>query len=239
MFLGHYGLALAAKRVAPETSLGSSVLAAQWADLLWPLLLVTGLEHVRIVPGLMPASALDFVDYPISHSLVTVLAWGALVGGGYWLIKRRSRAAVVIAGLVVSHWLLDAVVHRPDLPLWPGSDVLVGGGLWQSVAVTVVLELAVLAAGVVVYTRSTQPRDAAGRWGLRVMILVLVSFFLSSFAAPPPSVDALAYGGLTLWLFVPWAAWVDRHRGPAGATKPDEDLGDERHVDPMRSRSSE
>lgn len=220
MFLGHYGVALAAKRLAPDASLGTSVLAAQWADLLWPLLLVVGLEHVRIVPGLMAASPMDFVDYPISHSLLTVLAWGALVGGVYWAFKRRSRGAVVIAGLVVSHWVLDAVVHRPDLPLWPGSDVLVGGSLWQSVPVTVVLELAILGAGLAVYTRSTRPRDAVGRWGLRVMMLVLVAFFLSSFAAPPPSVDALAYGGLTLWLFVPWAAWVDRHRGPAGATAP-------------------
>ncbi|MEQ9569050.1 MAG: metal-dependent hydrolase [Longimicrobiales bacterium] len=217
MFLGHYGVALAAKRAAPETSLGWTVLASQWLDLLWPILLLVGVERVRIEPGLMPASALNFTHYPLTHSLLTVLGWGVLVGLVYWLTKRRARGAMLLAALVVSHWLLDAVVHRPDLPLWPGSDVLVGAGVWRSAGLTIALEFAFLAGGLAVYAKTTRPDDAVGRWGLWAMSLLLAVFFLSSFAGPPPSVSALAYGGLSLWLFVPWAAWVDRHRSPRHA----------------------
>jgi membrane-bound metal-dependent hydrolase YbcI (DUF457 family) len=212
MFLGHYGLALASKRAAPETSLGSSVVAAQWLDLLWPILLLVGIERARVAPGFMEASSVEFVHYPITHSLLMVLAWGVLVGGVYWLLTRRKVGAAVLGALVVSHWVLDAVVHQPDLPLWPGSDVHVGVGVWGSLALTLIFELGLLTVGLVLYTRATRAIDAVGQWGLRVMIFVLVGFYLSGFAAPPPSVDALAYGGLALWLFVPWAAWVDRHR---------------------------
>ena len=214
MFLGHYGMALAAKRAAPETSLGATVFAAQWLDLLWPILLLAGLESVRIEPGLTAASPLDFEHYPITHSLLAVVGWGALLGGAWLLVTRRAVAAGVLAALVVSHWALDAVVHRPDLPLWPGSDVRVGAGAWRSVALTLVLELGLLAAGLVVYTRTTEPRDGVGRWGLRIMIAVLVAFYLMGFAGPPPSAEALALGGLSLWIFVPWAWWVDGHRAP-------------------------
>jgi len=212
MFLGHYGMALAAKRTVPRESLGATVAASQWIDLLWPLFLILGLEKVRIVPGFMAASSLEFVDYPITHSLIAVVGWGILVGGGYFLLTRRARGAWVIGALVVSHWFLDLPVHTPDLPLWPGSDVLLGGGLWNSLPLTLILEFGLFFAGLVLYVRGTEARDGVGRWGLGAMVLTLSLFYLSSFAAPPPSETALAYGGLMLWLFVPWAAWVDRHR---------------------------
>ena len=218
MFLGHYGMALAAKRVAPRESLGATVLASQWIDLLWPVFLILGLERVRIVPGFMAASSLEFVDYPITHSLIAVLGWGFLVGGAYFILARRAHGAWVMGALVVSHWLLDLPVHAPDLPLWPGSDVLLGGGLWNSLPLTLILEFGLFFAGLVLYVRRTEARDRVGRWGLGAMVLILSLFYLSSFAAPPPSETALAYGGLTLWLFVPWAAWVDRHRAIRGPT---------------------
>lgn len=212
MFLGHYGLALAAKRAAPRTSLGAGVLAAQWIDVLWPVLLLAGLERVRIAPGLMAANMLDFVHYPITHSLLAVLGWAVLVGGVYLLLTRKRIGAGVLAALVVSHWFLDALTHRPDLPLWPGSETLVGVGLWNSVPWTLVLEFGLLGVGLLVYTRTTRPEDRVGRWGLWAMVAVLAAFYLSSFAGPPPSESALAFGGLMLWVFVPWAHWVDRHR---------------------------
>jgi hypothetical protein len=218
MFLAHYGAALAAKGVSRRDSLGSTVLAAQWLDLLWPILLLIGLEHVRIVPGLMEASPLDFVAFPVSHSLLAVIGWALVIGGVYALITLRGRGAIVMGLLVLSHWLLDLLVHRPDLPLWPGSTWKVGLALWNSVAATVTLELGLLALGLLVYTRFTRPRDRIGRWGLWAMIFVLVAFFLSSFAGPPPSESALAIGGLALWAFVPWAYWIDRHRMPLVGT---------------------
>lgn len=217
MFLGHFGLALAAKRVAPHTSLGATVFAAQFVDLLWPVLLLAGLERVEVVPGLMAASALDFVSYPITHSLLMVLGWALLVGVGYWLLRRRLAGAVVLGGLVVSHWLLDVPMHRPDLPLWPGSDVLVGGSLWNSLALTLLIEGGVLAIGVAVYARATRPVDRRGSIGFWAMPALLAVFFAGAlFGPPPPDARTIAYSALALWLFVPWAWWVDRHRVPRG-----------------------
>jgi hypothetical protein len=216
MFLGHYGLALAARRAARDTSLGTTIFAAQFLDELWPLLLLGGIEHVRIVPGLMATSALDFVSYPISHSLLMAALWAALIGGAYFLRRRYRRGAWVVGLSVLSHWFLDAPMHRPDLPLSPGSALMVGGGLWNSVIATLVLELGLLSAGLVLYTRATRARDRIGSWGLSAMIGLLVLFFLGGvLGAPPPNERALALATLGLWLFVPWGYWIDRHREPA------------------------
>jgi len=220
MFLGHYGVALAAKRAAPRTSLGTLNFAAQFLDELWPVLLLLGVERVRIVPGLMAANPLDFVHYPISHSLVAAIAWAGVVGAIYFAVRRYGRGAWVVAGLVVSHWLLDAPMHRPDLPLWPGSGTLVGGGLWNSVPITLALELGTFAVGVALYARATRARDRIGRWGLWSLVAALALIFLSSVnGPPPPSERAVAFTVLGIWLFVPWGYWVDRHREPARAER--------------------
>jgi membrane-bound metal-dependent hydrolase YbcI (DUF457 family) len=213
MFLGHFGLALAAKRAAPRASLGTTVFAAQFLDLLWPLLLLAGVERVRIVPGLMEASALDFEHYPVTHSLLMAAVWALLVAGIYYAVRRYRTGALVVGGLVLSHWLLDAPMHRPDLPLWPGSDVLVGGGLWHSLTATLFIEAGLLAAGAFVYTRTTRPLNRRGSWGLWAMIALLVVFFAGAlFGPPPPDARTIAFSALALWLFVPWAAWIDRNR---------------------------
>ena len=214
MFLGHYGVALAAKGTRPgrAVSLGTTVFAAQLLDLLWPILLLAGIERVRIVPGLMAASPLDFEHYPWSHSLLMALVWAA-IAGAIWLARKRSAAVgLLVGGLVVSHWLLDLPFHRPDLLLYPGAPNALGGALWNSVAITIAAEAVMLAAGVAIYLRTTRARDRIGVWGLWAGIALLVLFYAGSFAGTPPSPQALAIGGLTLWLFVPWAAWVDRHR---------------------------
>ncbi|HEX5819723.1 MAG TPA: hypothetical protein VFY20_12630 [Gemmatimonadales bacterium] len=231
MFLGHYGLALAAARVAPRTSLGTLIFAAQFLDLLWPVLLLLGLEQVRIVPGLMAMSDLDFVSYPISHSLVTTLGWAALIGGAAFLLVRDRRAAGVLGALVASHWLLDAPMHRPDLPLWPGASRLVGGGLWNSVAATWALEAGLFAMGIALYVRGTRARDRTGRWALWAMLALLVVSFVGA-GAPPPSERVLALVTLTLWLFVPWGAWISRHREPATPAPHPDPLPEVPHADP-------
>ncbi|MDQ6690832.1 MAG: hypothetical protein M3Z18_10020 [Gemmatimonadota bacterium] len=203
MFLGHYGLAFAAKRAAPRTSLGALAFAAQFLDELWPILLLLGVEQVRIVPGLMATSPLDFVSYPYSHSLAMAVMWGALIGGVYYLLRRYGRGTWVIAILVVSHWFLDLVVHRPDLPLWPGpNSSKFGLGLWNSVAATYVIEFAIFGIGIAIYLRATRARDRIGSWGLWAYILVLAVIYLAS-GSPPPSEKALAGTALGLWLFVP------------------------------------
>jgi membrane-bound metal-dependent hydrolase YbcI (DUF457 family) len=218
MFLGHYGLAFAAKRAAPRTSLGALTFAAQFCDELWPILLLLGVEHVRIVPGLMVANPLYFVYYPFSHSLLMAIVWGGVVGGVCYLLGRNRRGAFVLAILVVSHWFLDLVVHRPDLPLWPGANSpMFGWGVWNSVAATYAIEFAIYGIGIGLYLRATRALDKIGSWGLWAYIVVLALIYVASNGSTPPSESALAWTALGIWLFVPWAWWVDKHRTPITA----------------------
>jgi len=221
MFIGHYALGLAAKRLAPNTSLGTLFAAPTLADLLWPIFLLLGWEHAHLEPGANPFLTLWLDDYPISHSLFTLIVWGALFG---FLYQRRGgdqRAALVIAALVVSHWVLDFITHRPDEPIYPGGPE-VGLGLWNYVAATVIVETLMLLAGVMIYLRNTRARDAIGRWGFWGLIVLLAGGYYSTlFTPPPPDIKALAIGGIIFgWIFVLFAWWVDRHREAIPAGRP-------------------
>lgn len=212
MFLGHFAVALAAKKAAPKTSLGVLVLAAQFADLLWPILLLLGFEHVRIVPGLLPVSPFDFTSYPISHSLVADLGWGALLGSAYFLAKRHARDAMIVGLLVPTHWVLDVIAHRPDMPIYPGGAKF-GLGMWQSLVLTLVVEYGLFALGIAIYLNCTRAMDRTGNFALWSLLGLLAAIYLGSvFGPPPPNVHALAFSALGIWLTVPWAGWVDRHR---------------------------
>ena len=215
MFLGHYAVALAAKRAAPRTSLGMLMVAAEWLDHVWPVFILLGIEHVRIVPGLMAANPLDLYDYPWSHGLLPVAGWALLLGGVYYLVRRYGRGGWVVAGVVVSHWILDLVAHGPDLPLVPGGGPKLGLGLWNSVPGTLVVELGLFAGGVWLYLRATRARDRIGSWGLYGLIaFLLLSYLASAFGPPPPDVRSMAYTTLFMWVLVVWGWWVDRHREP-------------------------
>ena len=212
MFLGHFGVGFGAKALAPSVSLGSLLLAAQFIDLLWPTFLLLGLERVEIEPGITKVTPLDFVHYPISHSLLAVLGWAVLFGLAYQFVRRYPRGTIVLALAVVSHWLLDLIVHRPDLPLYPGS-VLVGLGLWSSVTATLAVELPIFAIGLWVYLRSTAADDALGHWALWGLVgFLLVVYFANVFGPPPPSVTVLAWVGQAQWLLIAWGYWIDSHR---------------------------
>lgn len=216
MFIGHFALGLGAKRIAPEVSLGTLFAAAQLADLLWPTLLLLGIERAAIAPGITAVTPLDLSYYPYSHSLVALTAWGVALALAHRLLRRRRLAAgVTLAALVVSHWVLDVLTHRPDVPVGIGGGPLLGLGLWNSVAGTLAVELAVFAAGVALYARATRPRDRTGRlafWGLVAFMLVVYS--ANFFSPPPPSITAVAWLAQAAWLLVAWGAWVDRHREP-------------------------
>ena len=212
MFLGHFGLAFAGKRVAPRPSLGTAVLAAQWADGVWPILVLLGLEQVEIHPGITRVTPLDFVSYPYSHSLVADLAWAAIFALVYGTLRKDWRGAGWLAMLVMSHWVLDVVAHRPDMPTWPGGPKL-GAGLWDSMAATLSAEFALFGIGLWLYMRSTVARDALGKVLLWTFAITLAALFLAAvFGPPPPTVFALAVTGLLGWLFVVWAYWIDRRR---------------------------
>jgi hypothetical protein len=215
MFIGHFGLAFAAKRVTPRTSLGTTFVAAQLADLLWPIFLLLGWEHVRIAPGGSPFLTLKFTDYPWSHSLLMEVALGIAFGALYFALTRYSRGALVVAVLVPSHWLLDLVVHVPDLPLTPGGGARFGLGLWTSPVATMVVEAIVFAVGVAIYARSTSARDRIGRYGLWSLVVFLVVLYVASTYGPPPAtVKGLALAALIGWPLALWPWWVDRHRLP-------------------------
>lgn len=215
MFLGHFAVGFGAKAAAPKVSLGSLFLAAQFIDLLWPSLLLLGLEQVRIAPEHPPGPPLEFIHYPISHSLLAVLGWSALIGGAYFLLRREGRGALVMGLAVLSHWLLDLLVHYPDLPLYPGASPKLGLMLWSLPEIEMIFELGLFVAGIGLYLRVTRPMDRTGKWALAGLALFLIAIQVSnSLGPPPPSVTALAWVGQAQWLLVVWAYWVDRHRRP-------------------------
>ena len=216
MFIGHFAAGLALKKAAPAVSLGTLFLAAQFLDLLWPTLLLCGVEHVEIAPG-SPGPPLRFSHYPISHSLALVVGWAVLFGAIHYAVKKSTRGAIVCAVAVVSHWLLDLLVHLPDLPLAPGGVERVGLGLWRSLPWSLALEIGWFVAACWIYARCTAPRDAIGRWAWLGLVVFLFVVHLSNvFGPPPPSVTAVAWVGQAQWLFVAWGYWIDAHRERRG-----------------------
>lgn len=213
MFIGHLGLALAAKRAAPRTSLGTLAAASQWVDLVWPVLLLLGVERVRVVPGITAFTPLDFEYYPWTHSLLASLLWAVAFGVAYRLRTGYARGSATVAGLVASHWFLDAIVHRPDLPLVPGGSARVGLGLWNSIPATLAVEIPIFVAGLVAYATATRPRNHTGAIALWSLVAFLgVAYAGNVLGGPPPSATAIGVVGLSLWLLVLWFAWADRNR---------------------------
>jgi hypothetical protein len=213
VFIGHNAVAFAAKRVAPRTSLGVLMAAVMLVDLIWPIFLLLGIEHVRIAPGATRFTPLDFIDYPWTHSLIMGIAWGVLFGVVYWGVSRYGRGALVVGLCVVSHWVLDLIVHRPDLPLLPGGGPKVGLGLWNAPIATIGVESVMLAGGILIYRDSTKPRDRIGSIGFWAFVVALVAIYIANATgAPPPNVRVLESMALSGWLLPFWAAWFDRHR---------------------------
>ena len=215
MFIGHFAVGFAAKPLAPRTSLGTLLGAALLLDGLWPVFVLLGLEAVRIDPGNTRVTPLDFIRYPWSHSLAMAVVWAAALGFLYDRGRRHPPGAWVLGLAVVSHWVLDWVSHRPDLPLYPGGAARVGLGLWNSLAGTLAVEGGLFALGVWIYGRGTRPLDRRGARGLRALVAVLLVLYGASlFGPPPPSVTAIVWGDLAAWLLVAWAHAIDRHRAP-------------------------
>lgn len=221
MFIGHFAAGFAAKRIAPRASLGTLFLAAQFIDLIWPVFLLLGLERVEIDPGNTVVNPINFVSYPITHSLFGVLLWSLLFGGVYFIARRSAQSSLVLGALVLSHWVLDLIAHRPDLPLVPWSDVKVGMGLWNSLPLTVLFEGSLFALGALLYSKATRALNRRGivsLWGLVVFLLVM--YAMNFLGPPPPSVEPIGYMGLLQWLFIAWGYWIDRNRIISLAVEP-------------------
>lgn len=213
MFIGHFAVGMGAKAAAPRVSLGSLFLAAQFVDLLWPTLLLFGVERVKIVPGITTVTPLDFEHYPITHSLLMAVIWGLLFTLVYWLFQKNKRGAIVIGLCVVSHWFLDLLVHRPDLPLIPGGATRLGIGLWNSLPATLIAEGLLFVIGIWLYLRTTTAKNKVGQFAFWGLVIFLAAIYIANlFGPPPPDVQSIAWAGHLQWLFVIWAYWVDRNR---------------------------
>jgi hypothetical protein len=213
MFIGHYAVGLASKKLAPSASLGALIAAPILLDLLWPIFLLLGWEHVSIEPNRNPFLRLVFDSYPISHGLVGVLGWATLFAALYYGFTRYEAGAMVIWMGVISHWLMDFIVHRPDLPLYSGGTRLVGLGLWNHRAAAIAVEAVIFALGIWIYLRQTRAKDRIGVfafWGF--VLFLLLAYGGAAFGPPPKSVKMIAIVTLFGWLLIPWAWWFDNHR---------------------------
>lgn len=212
MFVGHYAVGLAAKRFAPRTSLGILIAAPILLDVIWPILVLIGWEHVSIVDSPNRFLRLQFDSYPISHGLVAVIGWATLFASIYFGVARYLAGAIAVWFGVVSHWLLDYVVHLADLPLYAGSP-LVGLAWWNRPRMTIAIELVLLAGGVAFYLLQTRAKDRIGSFGFwTFVVLILAAYGFVVFGPAPPSVNKVAIGALSSLVFVAFAWWFDRHR---------------------------
>jgi len=211
MFIGHFGAGFAAKGVDNKISLGTLFLAAQFIDLLWPILLLLGLESVKIESGNTAVTPLNFISYPISHSMLSVIIWGILFGIVYFLIKKNLHGSILLGVLVFSHWVLDLLTHRPDLQLFPWSDYKVGLGLWNSFVGTVIIESLIFILGVFVFYKVSKLQSKSKKilfWSLVIFLAAI--YVMNLFGPPPPSAEPIAFIGLSQWLLIAWAYWIDR-----------------------------
>jgi hypothetical protein len=217
MFVGHFAVGLAAKRAAPDISLGTLVFAAMLADLLWCLFLIGGVEHVEFGQAMGAANYFHATNIAFSHSLLLDALWAALLAAAYLLRHRSTRSSWILFAAVLSHWPLDWIAHRPDMPLAPGAHTYFGLGLWTSIPATVLLEGGFWLLAVILYARATRHKGRTGIYAYWVVIVLLTLAWYGNISGPPPrDPHAAPYISLTLFsLAVAWAYWMNRLRPSA------------------------
>jgi membrane-bound metal-dependent hydrolase YbcI (DUF457 family) len=215
MFIGHFAVGFAAKRFAPRAPLWALLAAPLWADILWPVFLLLGWEHARIAMGDTRYTPFDLYDYPWSHSLLMLAVWATLLGAAYHWWEKDVAGAVAIWIGVVSHWVLDWITHRPDMPLYPGGPKF-GLGLWKSIPGTLIVEIAMFLVGAWLYAQATRPRDRVGRYAFWLYVAFLLAVYVGDrFGGPPETMREVAWAGvIATVLLLLWAAWFDAHRDP-------------------------
>ena len=214
MFIGHFAVGFASKKFAPRCNLAVLMAAPLWLDILWPIFLLLGWEHVRIDPGNTRFTPLDLYDFPWSHSLLISLVWATLFAGVYYAVAGYRTGAIVVWTGVVSHWVLDWITHRPDMPLYPGGRRY-GLGLWNSIPGTLMVEIAMFVVGIWLYVQVTRARDWIGRYAFWAYVLLLLAAYVSDrFSAPPADVmrDIAKPAAVITPILLLWTWWFDRHR---------------------------
>jgi membrane-bound metal-dependent hydrolase YbcI (DUF457 family) len=217
MLVGHFAVGLLGKRAAPAVSIGTLTLASMFADMLGFVFILTGLEHWRAVPGGRGVESMELYDIGLSHSLAMDIVWGALFAALYWWRRRDKAGTSVVFAAVVSHWVLDWISHKPDMPLAPGTTNLYGLGLWTSLLWTVVVEGGLWLAALVIYLRMTRAKKRAGIFVFLVVVALLTASWISNLtAAAPPAAQSPVSGSLIALGFfsvmIAWAYWMNRLR---------------------------
>jgi membrane-bound metal-dependent hydrolase YbcI (DUF457 family) len=208
MFIGHYAIAYAARRPGYLPSLAILFTAVQLLDLLWPVFVLLGIETFEIEEGNTALTPLKFTSYPYSHSLFFSFIWGVLFAVIYYAFTKNRRGSLLLVPLVVSHWVLDYITHKPDLPLSPFSDAKLGLGLWNSPVVEIILETSLFVMAVLLYFWRNKPKRRIAFWSLAIIFLII--YFMNIGGPPPPSINAVAWSANLMWLFVIWAWWIER-----------------------------
>jgi membrane-bound metal-dependent hydrolase YbcI (DUF457 family) len=221
MFIGHFGVGFGLKGMAPRLSLGLLIASTAWADILWAVFLLPGWEHARVSVGDTRFTPLDLYDYPWSHSLLLLVIWASALALMYRAWKKDSAGAVAIWIGVVSHWVLDWVTHRADMPLYPHGPKY-GVGLWNSIAGTMLVELIVFTGGVWIYARATRTLDRVGRYAFLAYVAVLLFLYIGDrFSSPPENMKDIAITGwIATVVLSAWPWWFDRHREPSPFRSP-------------------
>ena len=220
MFVGHYGPSLAAKAAKNSIPLWILFIAVQLLDVFWSIFVLLDIEKVRIVPGFTATNPLDLYYMPYTHSLLGAMLWSVSAGVAYYMFRRAEgwSAGAIVGAAVLSHWALDWLVHRPDLPLYDNS-LKVGLGLWNYPAFAFVLEIAVLFGGMSLYLKTTTPLARGGRFGMLIFGVGMLAVQAYVFFGPPPTSDkAAAITALVSYLaFAGIAYWLERKRAPRTA----------------------
>lgn len=208
MFIGHFSVALAAKKVDKAPSLAMMFIAVQLLDLLWPIFVMLGIETVKVDVGNTKLTPLDFSYYPYSHSLLMAVVWGILLAGIYYSVTKNRKGSLLLIALVFSHWILDLITHRPDLPITPFSDYKVGLGLWNYPILESVVEIGMFIAAALIYHQYARPAKKIVYWSL--IIFFFIVHVLNLVGPPPPSGEMVAWAANAMWLFVAWAWWIEK-----------------------------
>ena len=208
MFIGHFAVGLLSKRDEKLPSLAMMFLAVQLLDLVWPILVLLGIESLSIDPGNTKLTHLSFDYYPYSHSLMGAFIWSLLLGTFYFFFTKNRSGSLILGGLVISHWILDLITHRPDLPFTPFSETKVGLGLWNYPIAEIILELFIFGLGVWLYFKSSNFKKRISFWILIAFLLVV--HLMNLFGPPPPNTMAVAWSANLLWLIIIWAWWIEK-----------------------------
>jgi len=208
MFIGHYALAFWAKKIDKIPSLAIMFVAVQFLDLIWPIFVLLGVETFEIDPGNTEITPLNFTFYPYSHSLLMTLVWAILFALVYFGFTKNKKGSILLGVLVCSHWILDFLTHRPDLPLTPFTQLRVGLGLWNLPLIEMALETGLFLIGAFLYLKTGLVRRKIAFW--LFIVLFLLIHFMNIFGPPPPSINAVAWSANLMWLFVLWAWWIQK-----------------------------